>query len=191
MKKGIINWFRNLLFFLIIGMVFLWFNSPYGKYSKSPIVTSVHIEAPCQKVYEYLGNSDHARDWSVYVAFLETLNSEEVPDGEVGSKRMCYTQEDKQGFSWEEEVLEIKKGKYRKISCYSFQNLFVNTSDLITEQVYEEETDGCKLSFTLDYAKKPSFWELVKIKYSAYKIKSVFEGNIENIKKEMTENAKK
>ena len=169
-----------LLLFLIVSFAAYKF-SPYDQ----KILSAVDIEMPCEITFDYLGDSENAKDWSVFVAFIETINSAVIPDGEVGSKRICYTKEDHTGFNWEEEVLEVKPNEYRKISCYNFENLGINTPNLATEQIYRTTDEGCKVMFTLDFIKKPGFIDLVKMKFAAYRIKSIFDKNLANIKGEV------
>ena len=181
LKKISLVFFALLIFLLTLSYIF----SPYTGYDSGKIKSSVYIDMPCELAYDYLGDSDHARDWSVFVDFIETINGNEVGDGKVGSKRICYTNEDKTGFYWEEEVLKNIKNEYRQLSCYGFENLFISSPTLVTEQVYDPNANGCNLTFTLDYQEEPNFWQLLKIKYSAYRIKSIFDHNLANIKNEV------
>jgi hypothetical protein len=186
MSKNITPVLRNI--FLVALGVFLflslsaWIFSPY----KDKVVSSVGIDMPCEMAFDYLGNSDNASDWSTFVDFIETINENSVSDGEVGSKRMCYTNWDQSGFKWEEEVLEKVQDKYRKLSCYNYQGLWLRAPVLKTEQIYAEKDYGCEVQFTLDFMYNPSLWDLAKMKFSAYRIKSIFNKNLANIKKEVT-----
>lgn len=171
------------LLILLLGMSYIF--SPYKSYQNGFIKSSVKIESSCEAAFNYLGDSNHARDWSVFVDFIEALNKEEFADGQVGSKRMCYTKSDRTGFTWEEEVVERREGSYRRITCYNFQNLFTSSPDLSTEQIYEKIEEGCKLTFTLDFQEEPKLWDKLKMKFSAYRIKSIFDRNLVNIRKEI------
>lgn len=167
---------------LFLGCALLWFFSPFGSFRSDVIKTEVISNTSCSTVFNYLGNSDNAKDWSVFVDHISTINSEEVADGKIGSKRKCYTLADETGFTWEEEVLELKENAYRKISCYNYKDLSIGAPDLVTEQIYLSDDAGCKVSFTLDFKEEPSFGELLKMKFSAYRIQDIFQRNLENIK---------
>ncbi|WP_235297602.1 SRPBCC family protein [Portibacter marinus] len=185
MEKNVTPILRNvflgvLVLFLLLCLM-AWIFSPY----KDKVVSHVGIDMPCEAAFDYLGNSDNASDWSSFVPYIETINEDKVADGMVGSKRKCYTEWEKEGFQWEEEVLERIEDKYRKLSCYNYKNLWLRAPDLVTEQIYSQTDYGCKVSFTLDFMYKPSFWDLAKMKYSAFRIKSIFDKNLKNIKKEV------
>jgi len=186
MEKNITPILRNI-FMIALGVFLLlssaaWVFSPY----KSKVVSSVGIDMPCEMAFDYLGNSDNASDWSVFVDYIETINDDRVTDGMVGSKRMCYTNWDQSGFRWEEEVLERVENEYRKLSCYNFKGLKLRSPVLATEQIYTPKDYGCEVKFTLDFLYKPSLWDRAKMKFSAYRIKSIFNKNLANVKKEVT-----
>lgn len=186
MSQNITPILRNI-FLLVLGVFLLlsisaWIFSPY----KDKVVSTVGIDMPCESAFDYLGNSDNASSWSTFVAFIETTNENVISDGEVGSKRMCYTEWDQSGFKWEEEVLEKIEDEYRKLSCYNFQGLWLRAPILKTEQIYSKTDYGCQVQFTLDFMYTPSLWDLAKMKFSAYRIKSVFNQNLANIKNEVT-----
>ncbi len=178
-----IFWIALAIFLLLLS--FTWVFSPYKSYQTGVITSEVDINADCQQAFKYLGNSDNAKKWSVFVSFIETINPDQFQDGMIGSKRMCYTKEDKTGFTWEEEVLERRENEYRKISCYNFQNLFIKSPNLVTEQIYSPSSSGCKVTFTLDFKEEPTFLDKMKMKFSAYRVKSIFDRNLANIKSEV------
>lgn len=185
MEKNLTPILRNVFLgalgiFLLISIA-AWIFSPY----KGKIESHVGIDVPCEVAFDYLGNSDNASDWSSFVAYIESINENLVADGHVGSRRMCYTDWDESAFRWEEEILERKEDQYRLLSCYNYQNLWLRAPDLLTEQIYERMDYGCKVSFTLDFRYKPSLWDKAKLKFSAYRIKSIFDQNLINIKKEV------
>ncbi len=189
MEKNITPLLRNIflgsLILLISILIGAWIMSPYSKYKEGKIVSKVNIEMPCTAAFDYLGNSENAKTWSVFVDFIETTNKEHFEDGEIGSKRICYTKSDRSGFNWEEEVLEIIPNEYRKLSCYNFKNLAVKAPNLVTEQIYIDKGEDCVLVFTLDFSKKPSFIEKLKLKFSSYRIQSIFDQNLLNIRAEI------
>lgn len=175
------NVFLGALGVFLLVSIAAWIFSPY----KGKVVSHVGIDMPCEAAFDYLGNSDNASDWSSFVAFIETINENKVKDGMVGSKRVCYTDWQKEGFNWEEEVLERVENEYRRLSCYNYKNLWLRAPDLTTEQIYEVTDYGCKVSFTLDFMYDPSLWDLAKMKFSAYRVKRIFDKNLKNIKREV------
>ena len=161
------------------------FFSPFS-YDKNPnglIETSVTIESDCEHVFNYLGNSDNASTWSVYVDKIIPLNADEVQDGFPGSKRRCLTTGNKNDFRWDEEILSVEKNKSRTLSCFNYKNLMIDASNLITEQKYNPTTNGCEVTFTLRYETQDvSFVDYFKMKVFGYYINYIFEENLENIK---------
>ncbi len=78
------------LILLISGMVAC---SPYGSYdgfSYKLVKCTITIDAPVDSVFVFLGNSDNASRWSVYVDHITTLNSDSFADGTVGCRRRCF-----------------------------------------------------------------------------------------------------
>ena len=171
---------------IIIGFSTLWLLSPYQLGAK--ISNSIKINAPCENTFAYLGNSANAQHWSVFVDRISTLNAHQVPDGQVGSKRICFTESDTSKFHWEEEIIELRENSYRKLTCYNYKNLWLAAPNLQTEQIYENDNNGtCHLTFTLDFLNEPSFIDLIKLKFAAYRISKIFHQNLSNIKAEIEE----
>ena len=143
MEKHVTPILRNVFLValgaFLLSCILTWVFSPY----KDKLVSHIGIDMPCGTAFAYLGDSDNAKDWSAFVAFIETINEDKVADGEIGSKRVCYTEVDKEGFQWEEEVLEKVENEYRRLSCYNYKNLWLRAPDLTTEQIYEPTDYGC------------------------------------------------
>ncbi len=169
----------SLLFFGIC-----WVFSPFDSKGDSLFAEdNVLIAKDCARVFSYLGNSDHAADWSIYVEHIKPLNPEVVSDGSVGSQRRCFTSQHDNEFYWDEEILAVSDGAYRKLACYNYTNLGFKAPELITEQVYRKHQAGCQLSFTLTNKNSLSFSDRLKMKLSGFYIKYIFKQNLENIKK--------
>jgi hypothetical protein len=81
---------------------------------------SIDIDAPPEKVWNYLGHNPNASSWSVYFKTIRTLNSPSGQDTAVGSIRRCYRGEDETSPFWDELTLEVKAPTYRKILSYNF-----------------------------------------------------------------------
>ncbi len=172
---------------IIIAAVFLC--SPYGRhegFDYKLIPASVDIAAPPGEVFAYLGNSGHAKDWSVYVDHITPLNSDSFPDGAVGSRRRCFQQADEQGTWWDELITIVEPGKRRQLTIYNMHGFPMSADGLATEQLYTPLENGtkCRLTFTVFFSDHdPGAWDAFKTYLGAYKIKSIFEKNLASIKR--------
>ncbi len=173
---------------LVIATALMVVFSPYGKHDGHDyklIKKSVVINAPAAQVYAYLGNSDNAQKWSVFVDHITTLNSDSVPDGQKGSVRRCFVNDDEQGKRWDEEIMVVEPNQRRQLTCYNYAGFDMTAGDLRTEQLYEAPEDGkCLLSFTLFFPEEnDTLLNSLRMYYKAYDIAAVFEKNLGNIKK--------
>ena len=178
--------FPVLLVFFIISIVMF---SPYRRekaFSYKLIKESILINASVQTVYNYLGNSNNAKIWSVYVDHISPINKDIVADGHLGSIRRCFINSNEKDGSWDEEILFIEKNKLRRLSCFNFQDLFFDPGILNTEQIYEDKSGDCLLTFTLFSPKNElSLWEEFKIHMGSYRTAYIFRKNLNNIKKDI------
>lgn len=173
---------------ICIGFAAMLFLSPYQyqeDYNKKVVVAKVKINKPVETVFKYLGNSNNAQDWSVYVDHITTLNPNKIPDGKKGSIRRCFQFEnEKEGDIWDEEVLEIIPNQKRTLSIFNMKNFRVTSDNIITEQVYHKLGEGkCELSFTVYLKDDAPLMEKLSMSLFAYKIKSIFKRNISNVKR--------
>ncbi len=180
------KWIKfSLKCILLIGVI-LFISSPYKFDSikkKQILSTSIIINSPVEKVFNYLGNSKNAAKWSTYVDHITSLNSDFVADGIVGGKRRCFKQANEKGIQWDEEILEIQLNKRRTLSIYNPKNFPLFADGLITEQEYQKiNNNKMKLTFTLFFKKEVSWFSNFKLKMSALYIKITFDNNLENIK---------
>lgn len=180
-----------LLLITVILISILVFFSPYGYkkgFNSKVIEESIIINKTPEEVYNYLGNSDNAKDWSVYVDHISSLNPETHKDGEIGSKRRCFKNPDEKGAQWDEEILINEKNVRRRLNIYNPSGFMFMAENLITEQLYEEIDGKCKLSFTLFVKEgKNNFIDDLKIYLTAYFIVPIFEKNIKQVKKILEE----
>lgn len=166
--------------------------SPYkthGTNQYSSVDVTVVIDVPTDSVYNYLGNSDNAIDWSSFVDHISVLNPEVTRDGTVGSIRRCFKNKNEKGIIWDEEVLEDIPNLKRRLSIYNLQGFPLQAEGLQTEQIYKSLGENkMELTFSVFFRDhEPSLMELLKMNYAAYVIRNIFEANLENIK-ELTEN---
>lgn len=173
----------TIISLLIIAIVF----SPFAKhegFEGKQILHTVTINAPIDIVFNYLGNSDNARNWSVYVDHITATNAEKIPDGQVGSERRCFVKADETGMIWDERTTEVIPNIKRQLIIYNLQGLPMVANNLVTEQLYTKINEKqTKLSFTLFYKNdRPTYWETFKTYLAAYQIKAIFKQNMDNIK---------
>lgn len=177
-----------ILLFVIVATAAMIYFSPYRTHEGFPYKVmkhSIEINAPAEKVYEYLGNSANASDWSVFVDHITPLNTDSVPDGAVGSRRRCFVNPDETGTRWDETITENTPNTKRQITIYNMIDFPMRADNLATEQIYKKINDNSTdLTFTVFYLNaKPSFWDELKTHIASYKIISIFKGNMDNIKK--------
>jgi len=173
------------LFLLLIALMVVF--SPYGKgglYENRFLHSSIKINATKKNAYEVMGNSNNARKWSVFVHHINTLNSDEITDGSVGSLRRCYQNENELGLKWDEQIIINEINKRRRLSIFNMVGFEMSAENLLTDQVYEDIDGGCKLTFTLffDSTKEISLIDELKMYFAAYTAKDIFDKNLVNIK---------
>ncbi|MDQ3109433.1 MAG: hypothetical protein M3R17_06020 [Bacteroidota bacterium] len=162
--------------------------SPYGKhrgYDYKLIETYVDIDVPADSVFKYLGNSDNAQDWSVYVDHITPLNNDSFPDGAVGARRRCFRNPDEKGIWWDELITSVEPGKLRQLTIYNMHEFPMSAKGLATEQFYESYDGGnkCRLIFRVFFLHHdPGLWDELKTYLGAYTISNVFNENLANIK---------
>lgn len=174
----------TILFALIVFVVVVYFFSPAttNKHGELQIVQTITIADSVPNVFEYMGSSENAKIWSVYVDHINLLSGE---DGKVNCKRRCFKEADEKGIQWDEEILEIIPNEKRVLSIYNGKNFPIYSKNLITEQQYKETNGGCELSLILTLKGKQSFWENFKFKFASFVVKKVFKGNLTNIKNDI------
>lgn len=179
-----------LLLVVIAGILAMIYFSPYGKhegYQGKLMLHTVSINAPAEKIYNYLGNSDNASEWSTFVDHITPLNEDSVADGSIGSRRRCFVNADETGTRWDETIAENIPNKKRLITIYDMIDFPMVANNLATEQLYEAvDNNKTILTFTVLYKEaQPTAWESFKTYIAAYKIISIFKGNMSNIKRIM------
>lgn len=185
---GMQTWLKRLILPALALLLGLYIFSPYRHekgFRYKLIKHSVVINAPRDSVFRFLGNSANARHWSVFVHHISPLNGNEVPDGQVGSKRRCYCNADETSTQWDEVLTQVEPNVRRQISCYNLVDFAVSTQGLGTEQLYRSlGARQCELSFTLFYlTQEASVLDQLKTAYAAYYVKYIFQQNMDNIKR--------
>jgi hypothetical protein len=182
--------FRILLAALVIIPLLLWVFSPYKSHTNIPykaIAVWQDINASPERVFEYLGHSEHASDWSVFVDHINTLNADSFSDGTVGCRRRCFKDSDEKGLQWDETITVVEPQKRRQLNIYNMVGFSIKAEGLLTEQRYVPIDGGkkCRLVLTLFYKDSPGIWDLIKTHISAWRVHGIFEQNLANIKKEI------
>ena len=162
--------------------------SPYGRHEGFPyrlMEHSVDIGVPADSAFRFLGNSDQARRWSVFVHHITPLNADSVPDGALGSRRRCFCRADESGRRWDETIVVVEPGVKRQLTLYGFHGFPVTARNLATEQLYKSlGPNRCRLTFTVFFMdSRPSAWEAMNMYLASYRIKKIFRGNMDNIKR--------
>ncbi|MEY4903395.1 MAG: hypothetical protein RLZZ292_1210, partial [Bacteroidota bacterium] len=148
--------------FLILAILGLIVCSPY--HHGQAMSHSITINAPKEKVFQFLGNSANAARWSVFVNHITTLNASEIPDGHVGNRRRCFVSQNEQGTQWDELITEVVPNEKRQLSIYHLVDFLLVADNLLTEQHYESINENqCKLTFSLFYKNgEATFFEHLK-----------------------------
>ncbi|MBI3237920.1 MAG: SRPBCC family protein [Flavobacteriia bacterium] len=183
LKKIILGIFILLLLTITYVLIF----SPYKYHDGSAVRMmkyTIDIKATPDSVFRFLGNSNNARRWSVFVHHISSLNSDSITDGTPGSRRRCFCDSAEMGTQWDETITEVIPNQKRRLICYDFKHFSMTTDGLTTEQVYKTLPDGnCRLSFSLFVdGEQPSFFERMKIYVAAFRVQSIFERNVQNVK---------
>lgn len=177
----------NITAALIICLTLLVIFSPYGKkegFDRKVLITDIKIKKPASLVFNYLGDSRNASEWSVFVDHIIPINGDEVGDGQVGSLRRCFKYPNRKGLQWDEEIIEVIPNKKRMLTIFNLVNFPVTADNMYTEQLYfSEGTEQFTLAFTVFFEdENPGVLNSLKMYIAAYKIKSILEDNLKNIK---------
>lgn len=174
-----------------LSIVILVIISPYKRHSNEfrTVEASIEIKAPIDSVFAYMSNSAYASDWSSYVDHITPLNSNEIGDGKEGSIRRVFVSVKEKEAHWDEKIEEVKPNKKRKLSIYNIHGLAMSADGLLTEQRYEKRSGGVtRLSLVLYFDKEHSgLWNGFKMHLGSFKVRAIFEANLENIKREIEE----
>jgi uncharacterized protein YndB with AHSA1/START domain len=162
--------------------------SPYGRRvgaAAARLEESVDVAAPCGRVFSYLGDSSHARLWSVFVSHITPLNSAVAADGARGSIRRSFQHADEQGMRWDELFTIVEPDKRRQLRIFNMVDGTVpRDNHLMSEQLYQPLPDGgCRLAFTLFFEQPPSLRDQVAMRLVSYQVARVFRRNIGNVKR--------
>jgi uncharacterized protein YndB with AHSA1/START domain len=187
-SKNIIKWIIRIDLVVIAVIALMIAFSPYGSQEGFPyklVKCTVEINAPVDSVFKFLGNSKNASRWSVYVDHITPLNADSFPDGSVGCRRRCFCNKDETGTQWDELTTERVPDKKRQLTIYNMKDFSMTAENLATEQHYEKTANNkCSLTFTVFFkGEEPGLWDSFKTYIAAYKINSIFEKNMANIKR--------
>jgi len=186
--KRIRKWGFWLLAILTTGTLAAIYFSPYGThqgFSYKLMKESVVVDVSVDSAFRFLGNSENAKRWSVYVDHITTLNSNDAPDGTPGSIRRCFCNKNEKGQMWDERITLVEPNKRRQLTISNLVDFSIQANGLASEQRYRKiSRNRCEITFTIFFANHdPGFWDEFKMYLGAYKARSIFEQNLGNIKR--------
>lgn len=161
--------------------------SPYGAkpgHDYKLVRTEITIDTPPEVVFEYLGNSANASQWSTFVDHIIPTNPGQFKDGEPGSTRRCFCKPNRTGMRWDELITEVVPNQKRQLIIYDLQEFPMTADGLATEQIYRSlGPETTQLAFTLFFKDhQPTLFEKAKIYIAAYRVASIYKANMGNIK---------
>lgn len=144
----------------------------------------VIIEAPMDKVWEYVGNSDNAREWSIFFDSIRIISGN---DGQVGAVRRCYRKDFNEDFPyWDERTLEVRPNEYRKINTFNLTNFpwyVTSKAQYFVHQRFEQlDGDRVKLSFGYELIAPKNPFRVILLSLFASEGERIIRKNLENIK---------
>ncbi len=149
----------------------------------SEIRESVTIAAPVEEVWNYLGDSGNAREWSVFFHHISPLDT---LDGKLGAQRRCFRMPDESGIRWDETVIALEPYRERRIHVYNlagFRLPRANRSEFETRQLYERAADGTTiLTFTASLREPQDLVTRVLYLLTQHETRRIFRLNLANIK---------
>lgn len=154
---------------------------------------SVIIDAPQEKVWNYVSDSSKAEVWSIYFDHITALPG--IKDGEVGSTRRCFRRKDETGMFWDEDVMAVNPPNYREIRTYNIHGLPVpkmNEVEYKVEQILEPiSPTQTKLTFKCTVRKGMDLLALWYLLRDGAESKRILYYNLENIKSQIESDGQK
>ncbi len=146
---------------------------------------SIVIDAPVQSVWEYIGDSGNAAEWSVFFERIKPLPG--VKDGKTGALRRCFRASDDPGAIWWDEItLETRTMEYRRILAFNAHNFAdpkMNHGEYYVFQHFEELHPGrTKLTFGHKQLKPTGIRDRLGFLGAAREGSRIIRENLENIK---------
>jgi uncharacterized protein YndB with AHSA1/START domain len=149
---------------------------------------SIEIDAPVEKVWNFLSDNRNAKGWSVIFDHITPMASSPVAEGQIGALRRCYRNADNMGFFWDERTLTTEPYTYRSLRTSNISNTswdFFERYQFTAHQTYEDlGNNRTRLTFggDLDDYTKYSIDELFIFWATQFEVERVFRLNLENIK---------
>lgn len=180
----------GILVLLVLSSCIMIMVSPYGQTKGMPyksVQHSIIVNVPLEKAYAYLGNSNNASKWSVFVHHITPLNPDSFADGQTGSRRRCFCYANEKGRYWDELISEVIPGKKRQLILYNLNDFPIKAEGLATEQLYEKlSPSSCRITFTVFFKEPaPTLITLLKTYFAAFTIHDIFIQNMNNIKQQL------
>jgi hypothetical protein len=137
-------------------------------------------------VWDYVGDSGNAAEWSVYFHHISPL-SHGSSDGTLGSVRRCYRMPDQTGVTWDEEVVRLTPLRERRIRVYNIAGgklgRFASGVELWVVQRYDQAEQGrrCTLTFSTGIDESHGLLHRVLFRIASREVARIFRANLQNI----------
>lgn len=170
-----INSLKNTIFNPLLAIICL---------TSCVIEESIEINAPIEKVWDYISDNSKAREWSVYFHHISSLPG--IEDGAVGSNRRCFRSEDESGIYWDEMVLETTLLKYREILAYNFngfeKEVFNNALFFVHQNLSDLGNNKTMLTFSTEKIRPESVLNSLDYISAKGETEKIFKLNLTNIR---------
>lgn len=150
---------------------------------------SVEIAAPVAAVWQYLSDSENAKEWSTFFSHIRASaqTDQGIKDGDIGSLRRCFREKSESVLWWDETVLQINPLKERIIYTYHLKGFWplwiTRGSSFFVKQSYRDLGNG-KSSLSFSTVADPQNGPMSRLLFQLGKSEGldIFVKNLENIR---------
>lgn len=104
---------------MLLGVIYFYAALKTNLKGELYVLNSIEIRDSVSNVFAYLGNSENAKIWSVYIDHIRLISGE---DGKTNCKRRCFKNNDENGIKWDEEIVEVVQNEKKILSIYNEKN---------------------------------------------------------------------
>ena len=171
---------------MLIGGVYFLAPVSWNEAEAAWMVSSTKvINKPVCEVYDYMGISDRASDWSCFVKKIIPLNANSHADGTIGARRKCLVKDFRPGRSWEEEIIINNTCDRRRLSIEKLHGFPATAQLLYTDQIYRKiDAKNSKLELVV-YLQPRTNWDYLKFVFFSPYISGIFSKNLNGIKEQL------
>lgn len=146
---------------------------------------TVLVEASVEEVWNYLSDSEKAKDWSVFFDHIIPLPG--ISDGQPGSLRRCFKYENETGGRWDEMTIVALPLKKREIVTFNLQGFgykfLLKNQYIFVRQLYRSiGPNQTLLTFQTMHGPLASLKTKVSFALSKKDVQEIFKKNLVNIK---------